>query len=348
MQLRELKDKAVAEHPELPTSTVVDCLVGKFRGVGTVYVPSEIAELSTISDVGLILKTLDLLSKQPYAVLECQWIYIDDDNTIFELAYDEVAETFASGTFHHPKTGDPVPGYQDAIRLLYEATPTFDSMLTGSEKKKDSIRPDQATPLSKITEILGRDFRLIPRIQYAMNFLRDLVALGVPALERSAKNHRKSHEDALTDTLVAPLLVPYPHISREADSAGHVDIVVQQPFENRAALLGEAKVIDHRGFSWYEKGITTLVQKYNRGNDQVVLMVGYCRKPDIVSTALDFMQQIESNRVAGFIGHESSTRYQIDPTRNSQIFITKHQTTGNPIDVFHILVNLHAPADNAS
>jgi hypothetical protein len=118
---------------------------------------------------------------------------------------------------------------------------------------------------------------------------------------------------------------------------------VQQPFQNKPVLLGEAKIIDGRGFDWYKEGLTTLVEKYNRGRDPVGLMVGYCRKPDLVGTVIEFMALIESQSVAGFREHVSLSKYQLENCLNGQMFITQHQSSGRPIDIIHVIANLYAP-----
>jgi hypothetical protein len=136
MQLADLKARAEHERPELPVGQVVDALVDGYRGVGTVYVPAEIAEASKVSDLALVLKTLDLLSKRPYSVLESHWVFFDESNNIYELEDDAVAETFTTSIFYHPVTGDIVPEYKDSLRLLYEATQDLQGALSSSEKKR--------------------------------------------------------------------------------------------------------------------------------------------------------------------------------------------------------------------
>jgi hypothetical protein len=173
-------------------------------------------------------------------------------------------------------------------------------------------------------------------------FIRDLVHAAAK-LEEGAKNHRVSHEDAITDTLLAYLYAMY-DVHHDGDANGHVDICVKHRVNLALVLKGEAKAIGPKLFDWYCAGLIKLVGKYNTGRNDIALMVCYCRLPDMHTVMSDYQKRIEVDKTADFVDHVDPAKLELAGLKG--LFVTAHKSSGRTISVAHVWINMHSPTDD--
>lgn len=133
MDFAIMRQRLKQQHPALPVDSVVDVLVAKFKGKGTIYTPDDIANALPALAKPEILTVLRLLAAPPFRLLEQHWVFVDNEDEEHDLDANDVGAAEAAGAFHHPLTGAPVDQFEDAIYLYYAATPELE---TGDAEKR--------------------------------------------------------------------------------------------------------------------------------------------------------------------------------------------------------------------
>lgn len=344
MDVNALKKRLQDARPDLPGARVVDWIVAFYDSMSTSYSPAKAVEDNLPDKPENILAVLTMLSNEPFSVLERKWYYYDRRERHRLIGIAEIEEAFDTNVFVDPDTGDEVSNWKNRVGFLYKPTEKLRTTIEESQKKKpidvDSLR-------TSIDQLLEQYFRTRPNltpIKAAEEFIRSMLSQSVPILERGAKNHRDTGEDALTDILLAPLYAFYPGLFREADSNGHVDIYLRDPIFGREILLGEAKQIA-TGWNdrYYLDGLAKLVRKYNRGRTNMGVMVAYCKKDNIASQIELFKKTIIDNTVADYNCEVRLEEHGLEEFQN--LFCTKHRTDGGYVDIMHIWINLSSRTD---
>jgi hypothetical protein len=105
------------------------------------------------------------------------------------------------------------------------------------------------------------------------------IADAIRWLEDNANSLHRDNEDSLSTTFAARLSIrKLVDATRETNNRGHVDITIKI-ISNSRKRLGEAKIYD--GYSYHEKGIQQLVDRYSTGRERSGYMFCYVKKPDI-------------------------------------------------------------------
>jgi hypothetical protein len=72
-----------------------------------------------------LLAAINILVSSPISVFDAHGLFIDDDDSEFELTPEELLETSRSGIFIHPESGEKVPDYRDRIVPFFTPTSRF-------------------------------------------------------------------------------------------------------------------------------------------------------------------------------------------------------------------------------
>jgi hypothetical protein len=78
---------------------------------------------STVDDD--LLAAVNILVNSPIAVFDAHGLFIDDDESEFELTPEELLEATRSGTFIHPESGESVPEYSEKIVPFFTPSARF-------------------------------------------------------------------------------------------------------------------------------------------------------------------------------------------------------------------------------
>lgn len=136
-KLHRLTAHLAARYPHLPIKETVKVLVENYEGQGTWYSPSQLAEGLPAINHDVLLRVLELLSDEPYGVLEVKWTVIgklrthdpaeDDDNELFPVSPHAALLALKDGALEHPYTGELIEA-RGRVHLHYE--PKFPLVVT--------------------------------------------------------------------------------------------------------------------------------------------------------------------------------------------------------------------------
>lgn len=128
-KLSQIAARLATKHPGLPVRDAVRVLVQNYRGEGTWYSPSQLADMLPEIPKASLLKILELLSGDPYRVLSVRWTILgggpkldpteDDDQELFEVSPLAAFAAMGDGFIEHPLTGEMIPA-EGRVNLHYE------------------------------------------------------------------------------------------------------------------------------------------------------------------------------------------------------------------------------------
>lgn len=160
---------------------------------------------------------------------------------------------------------------------------------------------------------------------------------AIQHLEKNSKNFSKTGEDGLTAVIVGMLdCTEGLTATQEANSNGHVDLTIRadQCIPQRLKL-GEAKIFNY--YTWHEKGLKQLVERYSTGREDRGLLLVYVKKDNVkgrmdkIRRELD--QKLPCNQLEASENHETQWS-----------FLTTHKhSSGEEIEVWHLGANLYNP-----
>ena len=128
--LKKVVTRAAQAHPKLPIDRVFGALHHRYRGHGSWFAPSKVAE--EVPDVSheALLRAFQALSDEPFKVLFTRWVIFGardrydpmdpDDQEECELDPREAFEAVSTGEVVHPVTGSLIPAMGRVV--LYYVT----------------------------------------------------------------------------------------------------------------------------------------------------------------------------------------------------------------------------------
>jgi hypothetical protein len=135
--LDELKHWAQTMRPDLPGRAVLDYLLDRYEGQGTVYTPGEVVQaLRPVADPSQTMAALGLLAGEPLDILKGQWVFVDDDGRDFPISSRDVQAAVATGEFFHPRSGNEVHDFKSHIALFFLATATLAALLDANRRSR--------------------------------------------------------------------------------------------------------------------------------------------------------------------------------------------------------------------
>lgn len=160
---------------------------------------------------------------------------------------------------------------------------------------------------------------------------------AIQHLEKNSKNFDPLQEDGLTAVIVGILAnTEGLTATQESNSNGHVDLTIRADQCTPSRLkLGEAKIFGY--YSWHEKGLQQLVQRYTTGREERGFLLVYVKKDDVKGRMekirIELDQKLPCNQLKASSDH---------PIQWS--FLTSHKhRSGEEIEVWHVGANLHNP-----
>lgn len=160
---------------------------------------------------------------------------------------------------------------------------------------------------------------------------------AIQYLEKNSKNFHPLKEDGLTAVIVGMLDCTEGLIAtQESNSNGHVDLTIRaDQCRPPRLMLGEAKIFGY--YSWHEKGLQQLVQRYSTGREERGLLLVYVKMDDVKGRMEKIRQELDQKLPCNQLKASSDHPRQWS-------FLTSHKHhSGEEIEVWHLGANLHYP-----
>lgn len=160
---------------------------------------------------------------------------------------------------------------------------------------------------------------------------------AIQHLEKNSKNFHPLQEDGLTAVIVGILnSTKGLTATQESNSNGHVDLTIRADLcEPPRLMLGEAKIFNY--YSWHEKGLQQLVQRYSTGREERGLLLVYVKKDDVKGRMEKIRKELDQKLPCNQLKASSDHPRQWS-------FLTSHKHhSGEEIEVWHLGANLYNP-----
>jgi len=127
--------RAAEARPDLPFHDVIDYLIRKWRGPGTVYCAYEI--LKAVNQLGLQELQSKLAQLAEEQVLQPRWI-LEAPTGRLQIGDDELNAVLSRNEYQHPETGEIIVKAALKICLVYESGPALNQLMMFSGVAVDS------------------------------------------------------------------------------------------------------------------------------------------------------------------------------------------------------------------
>jgi hypothetical protein len=160
-----------------------------------------------------------------------------------------------------------------------------------------------------------------------------LLEVAVAGLEKNKKNFAALDEEGPPGALALALNVPGFTVTPEANSNGHVDLmIVADHCYPARTKLAEAKIYSTP--SYHIKGIGQLLGHYTTGREGPGLLISYVRKKDIKGITAKLKAAIDAKRPENQVGPCADHKLKWS-------FLTRHKhSSGEIVALSHVGCNL--------
>lgn len=160
-----------------------------------------------------------------------------------------------------------------------------------------------------------------------------VLSKAISSLERQSRNFKGLNEVGLSGVLASALSIPGLTVTPEANSNGHVDLLIIADHSVPEFIkLAEAKI--HRGYEWHAKGLSQLIDRYSTGRETRGLLISFVRQIDISGAIKEVREKMDQYSPCSQQGRTSDHIFKWS-------FLSKHaHPCGEVLEVGHVGCNL--------
>lgn len=160
-----------------------------------------------------------------------------------------------------------------------------------------------------------------------------VLSKAISSLERQSRNFKGLNEFGLSGVLASALSIPGLTVTPEANSNGHVDLLIIADHSVPEFIkLAEAKI--HRGYEWHAKGLSQLIDRYSTGRETRGLLISFVRQIDISGAIKEVREKMDQYSPCSQQGRTSDHIFKWS-------FLSKHaHPCGEVLEVGHVGCNL--------